>query len=114
MKGDQKKIYSLLEFTVQPKKVAAGRQNLKANIRNIGDGVLRNMVLLVHPLNESLSVSGGEKFIYALMPGQEATVDFPVFVADNAQIYFSLSGFKNCDVFFRTTSVPQKIVVEKS
>jgi hypothetical protein len=114
MKENQEKAYSLLEFTIQPNKVASGRQKLKASIKNRGDGVLRNMVLLVQPLNEGLSVIGGEKFIYALMPGQEATINFQVFVAHNSQVYFSLSGFKNCDMFFRTASTPQKIVVEKS
>ena len=110
-----KKGYSFLEFSLKPFKIPIGKQELKANIRNTGDGVLRNVVLLMHSLDEnSLLVRGSEKFIYALMPGQEATVGFQVFVSSNAQIYFSLSGFKNGDVFFRTDSSRHQIFVESS
>lgn len=114
MKEDRKRKYSLLEFTLQPMKVAVGRQKLMANIKNRSDDVLRNMVLLLHSLNENLSVKGGERFIYALMPGQEATVDLQVFVASDAQVYFSLSGFKNGDVFFSIDSPRHQIFVEKT
>jgi hypothetical protein len=114
MNENQRKTCSLLEFTLQPMKIAVGRQKLTANIKNTSDEVLRNMVLLLHSLNENLSVKGGERFIYALMPGQEATVDLQVFVASNAQVYFSLSGFKNGDVFFSIDSPLHQIFVEET
>jgi hypothetical protein len=114
MNKDQKRKYSLLEFTLRPVKVAVGRQKLTANIKNRSDEVLRNMVLLLHSLNENLSVNGGERFIYALMPGQEAIVDLQVFVASNAQVYFSLSGFKNGDVFFSIDSPRHQVLVEET
>lgn len=114
MNENQKRTYSLLEITLQPMKVTVGKQKLTANIKNTSDGVLRNMVLLFHSLNENLSVRGGERFIYALMPGQEATVDLQVFVASKAQVYFSLSGFKNGDVFFSVDSPRHQILVEET
>jgi hypothetical protein len=114
MDEKQKRKHSLLKFTLQPIKVTAGKQKLTANIKNTGDEVLRNMVLLLHSLNENLSVKGGERFIYALMPGQETTLDLQVSVASNAQVYFSLSGFKNCDVYFTVDSQPHQIIVEET
>jgi hypothetical protein len=114
MNENQRRTRSLLEFTLQPMKIVVGRQKLTANIKNISDDVLRNMVLLLHSLNENLSVKGGERFIYALMPGQEASVDLQVFVASNAKVYFSLSGFKNCDVFFSVDSPLHQIFVEET
>jgi hypothetical protein len=114
MDEEQKTTYSLLEFTLRSAKVTAGSQKLTANIKNTGDDVLRNMVILLRSLNENLSVKGSERFIYALMPGQEATVNLPVFIASNTQVYFSLSGFKNGDVFFSVDSPLHQIFVEET
>ena len=72
------------------------------------------MVLLLHFLNESLSIKGGERFSYALMPGQGTKVDLQVFVASNAQVYFSLSGFMNGDVFFSVDSPLHQIIIEEN
>ncbi len=80
----------------------------------MGDGVLRNMVLLLHSSNENLSVEDGERFIYALMPGQEASVDVRLFVATTAEVFFSLSRFKNGDTFFRANSSLHQIIIEET
>jgi hypothetical protein len=103
-----------LELTLRPIKVAGGSQKLTANIKNTSEGILRSMVLLLHSLNENLSVKGGERFIYALMPGQETKVDLQVFVASDAQVYFSLSGFMNGNVFFSVDSPLYQIIIEET
>jgi hypothetical protein len=115
VKKAQERPYSLLEFTLQPMKIASGLQKLRASIKNKSDGVLRNAVLLIHSLNENnLSVSGGEKFIYAIMPNREAVVDFRALVAGDTEVYLSLSGFKNGDVFFSAESAHYRVFVEQN
>jgi hypothetical protein len=115
VKKGRERQYSLLEFTLQPTKIACGLQRLRASVRNKGDGVLRNIVLLIHSMDESnLSISGGEKFIYAIMPGKEALVDFQVIVAADTEVYLSLSGFKNGDMFFSADSARYRVLVEQN
>lgn len=115
MKGAKKGMCSFLELILQPAKVPQGIQKLRANVRNKSDTVVRNIILTMHSMNEkAISVRRGEKFIYALMPGQEVSADFDILADSDAHVYFSLSGFKNADMFFRTNSTTQKILVNNS
>jgi hypothetical protein len=111
----RERAYSFFKFFLNPTKVTRGTQKVTASVRNTSDVVVRNIILTMHSLNEkALSVVGSEKFIYALMPGQEASADFDVLAASDAQIYFSLSGFKNADVFFRIKSLTHNLRVKKT
>jgi hypothetical protein len=110
-----KEVYSLLEFALNPTKLTRRSGKLTANVRNTGDAVLKNMILIIYSLNEKGHfVRRGEKFIYALMPGQEASACFDVLATSDTRVYFSLSGFKNGDVFFRKDSLPHQIRVEEN
>lgn len=115
MKGKQNRAYSFLEFVLQPTKVTRGMQKLTARIKNNSDVVVRNIVLTLRSLNDkALQVRDGEKFIYALMPGHDLSSDFDVVATSDGQVYVSLSGFKNADVFFRVDSVRYRVHVEKT
>jgi hypothetical protein len=108
-------VYSLLECVLQPTRVHRGAQKLTANIKNASDVVVRNVVVTLHSLNErALTVKLGEKFIYALMPGEDAFAEFDVLASSDAKVYVSLSGFKNADMFFRLNSSTHKVHVEKT
>jgi hypothetical protein len=108
-------VYSLLEFILHPTRVPRGAQKLTAYIRNASDFVVRNVVVTLHSLNEkALSVKPCEKFIHALMPGEEVSAEFDVLAASDAKVYISLSGFKNADIFFRLNSSTHRINVDKT
>jgi hypothetical protein len=112
MRGEQKRFCSLLELVLSPIKILQGVQKLTVGVRNSSDAVIRNAILTIHSLNqEALHVWNSEKFIYSLMPGQETSGDFDVFAASDAQVYLSLSGFKNGDTFFQTSSLTYRIQI---
>jgi hypothetical protein len=108
-------MYSLLEFALNRTKLPCHSPKLTANVRNTGDAVLKNMILIMYSLNEKgFFVRSGEKFIYSLMPGQETSACFNVLTDYDTRVYFSLCGFKNGDVFFCKDSPPHQIIVEKT
>ena len=106
--------YSHLQFALHPRRVGSGRQKLTLRVKNTGDAILRNMNLILHSIDENLTVESNEKFVYALLPGQETDVNFPVFAHSDTQVYFSLSGFKNGDVFFSTRSIHFQVFIQES
>ena len=114
-KGDNRGMCSLLEFVLTPTKLACRSGKLTANVRNTGDAVLKNLILIMYSLNDQgLFVRRGEKFIYSLMPGQEASACFDFLATSDTRVYLSLSGFKNGDIFFKKNSPLHQICVEKT
>jgi hypothetical protein len=103
-----------LEFALSPSRIGGGKQELTIRVKNTGDAILRNMNLRMHSLDENLTVECNERFVYALLPGQETIMDFPVSAHSDAKVYFSLSGFKNGDVFFRARSVHFQVFIRES
>jgi hypothetical protein len=82
-------------------------------IRNDGDEILRNIILLLSPIDEnSVLVEKSKQFIHALVPGKETTVVFQVSLRASGSVFFSVSGFGNADDCFSTKSLPIKLVVE--
>ncbi len=105
--------HSLLEFLIQHANLKKGKNRLDLVIRNNGDEVLRNIVLLIRPLHEdTISVEKSKQFIHALMPGKETNIGFQISLRDSCSIFFSATGFGNADDYFSITSLPMKLVVE--
>ena len=105
--------HSLLAFLIQHANLKKGKNRLDVVIRNDGDEVLRNIILLLRPLDEdTISVERSEQFIHALMPGKETNIGFQISLRASCSVYFSATGFGNADDYFSTTSVPVKLVVE--
>lgn len=105
---------SLLEFVIQNSKLKKGKNRLDVIIRNGGDEVLRNIIMLLSPLdNTKILVEKKEYFIHALVPGKETIIKFPVSLQDSCSISLSVTGFCNADDYFSVKSLPMKLVVEK-
>lgn len=82
-------------------------------IRNEGEEVLRNLILLLSPIDKNkILIEKSEQFIPALVPGKETIVEFPVSLKDSCSVYLSITGFGNADDYFSTNSLPMKLVVE--
>jgi hypothetical protein len=105
--------YSLLEFVIQHANLKKGKNRLDVVIRNGGDEVLRNLILLLRSIDKNnILVEKSEQFIHALVPGKKISVDFQVSLRDSCSVFFSVTGFGNADDYFSTTSLPMKLVVE--
>jgi hypothetical protein len=97
--------YSLLEFVIQHANLKKGKNRLDVVIRNGGDEVLRNIILLLRSIDKNnILVEKSEQFIHALVPGNS--------LRDSCSVFFSVTGFGNADDYFSTTSLPMKLVVE--
>jgi len=98
--------YSLLEFVIQHSNLKKGKNRLGVVIRNGGDEVLRNIILLLRPIDKNnILVEKSEQFI-------QTSVGFQVSLRDTCSVFFSVTGFGNADDCFSTTSLPMKLVVE--
>jgi len=105
--------HCLLEFLIQHANLKKGKNMLDVVIRNDGDEVLRNIVLLLRPLDEdTISVKKSKQFIHALMPGKGTNIGFQISLRASCSVFFSATGFGNADDYFSITSVPMKLVVE--
>ena len=105
--------YSLLEFVIQHANLKKGKNRFDVVIRNGGDEVLRNIILLLRPIDKNnILVEKSEQFIHALVPGKETIVGFQVSLRDTCSVFFSVTGFGNADDCFSTKSLPMKLVVE--
>jgi hypothetical protein len=86
---------------------------LNVVIRNEGDEVLRNIVLLLSPVDKTkILVEKNQQFIHALVPGKETIIGFPVSLKDSCCVSLSVTGFGNADDYFNTKSLPLELVVE--
>lgn len=105
--------YSLLEFVIQNAKLRKGLNRLDVIIRNEGDEILRNIILLLNPIDKTkMLIEKNQQFIHALIPGKETTIGFPVSLEDSCSVFLSVTGFGNADDYFNTKSSPLKLVVE--
>jgi hypothetical protein len=105
--------YSLLEFVIQHANLKKGKNRLDVVIRNGGNEVLRNLILLLRSKDKSnIFVENKEQFIHALVPGKETIVGFQVSLRDNCSVFFSVTGFGNADDCFSAKSLPMRLVVE--
>ena len=90
--------HSLLEFLIQHTNLKKGKNRLDVIIRNGGDEVLRNIILLLRPLDkDTISVEKSEQFIHALMPGKETNIGFKISLRDSCSVFISATGFGNAD-----------------
>ena len=105
--------YSLLEFLIQHANLKKGKNRLDVVICNDGDEVLRNIILLLRPIDKNnILVENSEQFIHALVPGKETIVGFHVSLRDSCSVFFSVTRFGNADDYFSATSLPMRLVVE--
>ncbi|MEJ2242534.1 MAG: hypothetical protein P8Y18_10405 [Candidatus Bathyarchaeota archaeon] len=114
MENDNRKKYLDLKFVLSPVYVARGKQKLILRIQNTGDAILRNMNLIMHPLDENLKITYAKKFVYSLLPGQITDITFPVSISSDTKVYCSLSGFKNGDVLFSIDSANFNLIMNES
>ncbi len=105
--------YSLLRFFIQHANLRKGTNRLDVVIRNDGDEVLRNIILLLSPLDEeTISVERSKQFIHALMPGKDTNIGFQISLRASCLVFFSATGFGNADDCFSAKSLPIKLIVE--
>lgn len=105
--------YYLLEFVIQNEKLRKGKNRLNVVIRNEGDEVLRNIILLLSPVDKTkILVEKNQQFIHALIPGKATIIGFPVSLKDSCSVFLSVTGFGNADDYFNTKSLPLELVVE--
>ena len=106
--------YSLLEFVISNANLKKGKNRLGVTIRNNGEEILRNIILLLNPIDKNnILVEKNEQFVHALVPGKEISVDFQVSLRASGSVYLSVTGFGNADDYFSTESSPMKLVVEE-
>lgn len=105
--------YSLLEFVITHTNLRKGKNKLDVIIRNNGDEVLRNIILLLSPIDKTnILIEKSKQFVHALVPGKEISVGFQVSLRASGSVLLSVTGFGNADDYFSTTSLPMKLVVE--
>jgi hypothetical protein len=106
--------YSLLEFVVPNANLKKGKNRLDVTIRNNGQEILRNILLLLSPLDKNnILVEKHKQFIHALVPGKEISVGFEVSLRASGSICLSVTGFANADDYFSTKSSPIKLIIEE-
>jgi hypothetical protein len=106
--------YSLLEFVIPHASFRKGKNRLDVIIRNNGEEILRNLILLLSPIDKSnILVEKREQFVHALVPGKEINVGFQVSLKDSGSVFLAVAGFGNADDYFSTKSLPMKLVVEE-
>jgi hypothetical protein len=106
--------YSLLEFVIANANLRKGKNRLDVIIRNNGDEILRNIILLLSPIDKNnILVEEGKQFVHALVPGKEISVGFRVSLRASGAVCLSVTGFGNADDYFSTKSLPMKLVVEE-
>ena len=106
--------YSLLEFIITHANLRRGKNRLDVIIRNNGDEILRNIILLLSPINKNnILVEEGKQFVHALVPGKEISVGFRVSLRASGAVFLSATGFGNADDYFSTKSLPMKLFVEE-
>jgi hypothetical protein len=106
--------YSLLEFVIPHANLRKGKNKLDVIIRNNGEEILRNIILLLNSIDENnILVEKREQFVHALVPGKEISVGFQVSMKDSGSVFLAVTGFGNADDYFSTKSLPMKLVVEE-
>ena len=106
--------YSLLEFVIPHTNLKKGKNTLDVTIRNNGEEILRNIILLLSPIDKNnILVEKHEQFVHALVPGKEISVGFQVSLRASGSVFLSVTGFGNADDYFSTKSLPMKLVVEE-
>lgn len=106
--------YSLLEFVIPQANLRRGKNRLDVIIRNNGEEILRNIILLLSPIDKNnILVEKCEQFIHALVPGKEISVGFQVYLKDSCSVFLAVAGFGNADNYFSTKSLPMKLVIEE-
>jgi hypothetical protein len=106
--------YSLIEFIIPHANLRKGKNRLDVIIRNNGEEILRNIILLLSSIDKStILVEKREQFVHALVPGKEISVGFQVYLKDSGSVFLAVTGFGNADDYFSTKSLPMKLVVEE-
>lgn len=94
-------------------KLRKGRNRLNVLIQNEGDDILRNMILLLSPLDKTkILIEKNQQFIHSLIPGKATTIEFIVSLKDSCSVSLLMAGFANADHYFRKQSLPLSLIVE--
>jgi hypothetical protein len=106
--------YSLLDFVIPNANLKKGKNRLDVTIRNNGEEILRNILLLLSQLEKNnILVEKHKHFIHALVPGKEISVGFEVSLRASGSVCLSVTGFGNADDYFSTKSLPMQLIVEE-
>ena len=89
-----------LEFSLLSTIGIAGDYILTLHIKNIGNRILKNLVVQLQSPDPRSSIDCAKCFVYALMPKTDATIKFKVFDSSLAWTCFSVSGYASGDAYF--------------
>lgn len=98
-----------LEFNVMKE----ANDHLLLNVKNIGSGILKNMVVQMHSPDPRSLVDRTGHFIYSLMPEGDMNVEFRI-LGSLIRVYFSVIGYMSGDTFFSAQSRAMTIRTEDS
>jgi hypothetical protein len=97
-------INARLEFKLLSTMRIAGEHFLALNLKNVGNRILKSLVVQLHSPDPRFSVDCNRCFVYALMPNAEENVKFRVLASSLARAYFSVSGYASGDAYFSIES----------
>ncbi len=93
-----------LEFKLLSATKTSDSHILTLNLKNVGGGILKNMVVRLHCSALNFSSTNVACFVYALMPSADKNVTFQVFVSSLKRVCFSVSGYVSGDSYFSIES----------
>jgi hypothetical protein len=97
-------IRAQLEFSLLSTMKITDGHLLTLHLKNVGNRILKNLVVPLQPPDPKSSIDYPKHFVYALMPNTDTIVKFRVLDSSLPQTYFSVSGYANGDVFFSLKS----------
>ena len=93
-----------LEFKLLSATKTTDGHTLTLNLKNVGNRILKSMVIRLHHPTLNFPGETAQCFVYALMPDADETITFRVFDSSLERIRFSVSGYSSGDSYFSQES----------
>ena len=87
---------------------------LTLNLKNVGNRILKSMVVRLHGPILNLPGETASCFVYALMPNADENVTFRTFTSSLKRVRFVASGYANGDSYFSIESPAMTVHASKA
>ena len=103
-----------LEFKLLSATKTTDGHTLTLNLKNVGNRILKSMVVRLHGPILNFPGETASCFVYALMPGADENVTFRAFASSLKRVHFSVCGYVSGDSYFSIESPAMTVNARKA